>query len=98
MKTFMLTKHTTEKNERNKIKKRDLKDNAKQKTLKKTKKIDENKPFKCKIWCCFFSWNKRKETRQEKTTKNKENKQENKEGTKTIKQGRKNHTHKKQDR
>ena len=48
----------------------------------KTEKIDENKPFKCNSF--FFFVNKRKETRQEKTIKNKEgkNQQESKEKTK----------------
>ena len=64
MKTFMLTETHNWKNDKNKIKKRDLKGKAKQETPKNRNNWWK-KPFKCNI----FSWNKRKETRQERTTK-----------------------------
>ena len=82
MKTFMLTKTHNWKNEKNKIKKRVLKDKTKQETPK-NKNNWWKKPFKCKI----LSWNKHKETRQKKQQKNKEgeNQQESKEKTKKKK-------------
>ena len=82
-------KHTTERTKKTKSRKGIwmAKQNRKP---QKTEIIDEKKPFKCNSWCSV-SWNKRKETRQERTTKKQGMKQS------TRKEGR-NKKNKKQDR
>ena len=64
MKTFMLTETHNWKNDKNKIKRRDLKGKTKQETPK-----NRNNWWKNLSNVIFFLWNKRKETRQERTTK-----------------------------
>ena len=68
-------KHATEIMKNNKDKKRDLNDKTNRKP-KETEQIDKEKPFKSDTLKLFFSWNKSKETRQEKTA--------NKQGRKQI--------------
>ena len=76
LRTFMLTKTHNWKNERNNNKKKGIWKTKQNRKTQKTEIIDEKKPFKCNL----FSWNKRKETRQERTTKKqgRKNQQENK--------------------
>ena len=69
MKTFMLTKTHNWKNEKKqKTRKRDLKDKTKQETPQKQKYLMK-RCLSNVIFDVFSLWNKRKETRQERTTK-----------------------------